>query len=88
MTARVTVRADLGSYVGGAGEETLTALVGERLARIVGRWRDHRAVLNDPCLISVEAMRAKLDTGTAFEILSIDVAIWRAESPKRDGPPE
>jgi uncharacterized protein YqfA (UPF0365 family) len=72
--ARVTVRANIDRLVGGAGEETIIARVGEGIVTTVGSSDSHKAVLENPDMISKTVLAKGLDTGTAFEILSIDVA--------------
>ncbi|MEX0780812.1 MAG: flotillin-like protein FloA [Balneolales bacterium] len=73
-TARVTVRANLERLVGGATEETILARVGEGIVTTVGSSADHKAVLENPDQISKMVLGKGLDSGTAFEILSIDIA--------------
>ncbi len=72
--ARVTVRANIERLVGGAGEETIIARVGEGIVTTVGSSVSHKAVLENPDLISRTVLAKGLDSGTAFEILSIDIA--------------
>lgn len=72
--ARVTVRANIARLVGGAGEETIIARVGEGIVTTVGSSETHKAVLENPDLISRTVLNKGLDAGTAFEILSIDIA--------------
>ena len=72
--ARVTVRANIERLVGGAGEETVVARVGEGIVTTVGSAETHKAVLENPDLISRTVLAKGLDAGTAFEILSIDIA--------------
>lgn len=72
--ARVTVRANIDRLVGGAGEETIIARVGEGIVTTVGSAESHKAVLENPDLISRTVLNKGLDSGTAFEILSIDIA--------------
>ncbi|PKM47835.1 MAG: hypothetical protein CVV03_01250 [Firmicutes bacterium HGW-Firmicutes-8] len=72
--ARVTVRANIDRLVGGAGEETIIARVGEGVVTTVGSAVNHKAVLENPDLISTTVLGKGLDSGTAFEILSIDIA--------------
>ncbi|HHV43688.1 MAG TPA: flotillin-like protein FloA [Firmicutes bacterium] len=72
--ARVTVRANIDRLVGGAGEPTIIARVGEGIVTTVGSSADHKAVLENPDLISKTVLEKGLDAGTAFEILSIDIA--------------
>jgi uncharacterized protein YqfA (UPF0365 family) len=72
--ARVTVRANLDRLVGGAGEETVIARVGEGIVTTVGSASTHKQVLENPDLISRTVLNKGLDAGTAFEILSIDIA--------------
>jgi uncharacterized protein YqfA (UPF0365 family) len=73
-TARVTVRANLERLVGGAGEETIIARVGEGIVSSIGSTETHKRVLENPDLISKTVLAKGLDAGTAFEILSIDIA--------------
>jgi uncharacterized protein YqfA (UPF0365 family) len=72
--ARVTVRANLDRLVGGAGEETIMARVGEGIVSSIGSADTHQAVLENPDTISQTVLAKGLDSGTAFEILSIDIA--------------
>ncbi len=72
--ARVTVRANLDRLVGGAGEETVIARVGEGIVTTVGSAKSHKEVLENPDSISERVLGKGLDAGTAFEILSIDIA--------------
>lgn len=72
--AKVTVRANLDRLVGGAGEETIISRVGEGIVTTVGSSKSHKAVLENPDLISQNVLEKGLDSGTAFEILSIDIA--------------
>ncbi len=72
--ARVTVRANIERLVGGAGEETIIARVGEGIVTTVGSSETHKAVLENPDSISQRVLEKGLDSGTAFEILSIDIA--------------
>ncbi|MGO1372011.1 MAG: flotillin-like protein FloA [Senegalia sp. (in: firmicutes)] len=72
--ARVTVRANIERLVGGAGEETIIARVGEGIVTTVGSAETHKAVLENPDGISENVLNKGLDSGTAFEILSIDIA--------------
>lgn len=72
--ARVTVRANIDRLVGGAGEQTIIARVGEGVVTTVGSAVNHKAVLENPDLISKTVLEKGLDAGTAFEILSIDIA--------------
>ncbi|NLY78078.1 MAG: flotillin-like protein FloA [Tissierellia bacterium] len=74
VKARVTVRANIGRLVGGAGEETIIARVGEGIVTTVGSSKSHSDVLENPDLISQTVLDKGLDSGTAFEILSIDIA--------------
>jgi len=73
-TARVTVRADIDRLVGGAGEETILARVGEGIVTTVGSAEAHTKVLENPDSISKTVLEKGLDSGTAFQILSIDIA--------------
>ena len=72
--ARVTVRANINRLVGGAGEETILARVGEGIVSTIGSASSHKAVLENPDSISKTVLAKGLDSGTAFEILSIDIA--------------
>ena len=72
--ARVTVRANIERLVGGAGEETIIARVGEGIVTTVGSSNSHKDVLENPDSISETVLSKGLDSGTAFEILSIDIA--------------
>lgn len=72
--ARVTVRANLDRLVGGATEETILARVGEGIVTTIGSSANHKAVLENPDSISKMVLSKGLDSGTAFEILSIDIA--------------
>ena len=72
--ARVTVRANIKQLVGGAGEETILARVGEGIVSSIGSASSHKSVLENPDSISKLVLRKGLDAGTAFEILSIDIA--------------
>ena len=72
--ARVTVRANIDRLVGGAGEETIIARVGEGIVSTIGSSETHAAVLENPDIISKTVLAKGLDAGTAFEILSIDIA--------------
>jgi uncharacterized protein YqfA (UPF0365 family) len=71
---RITVRANIDRLVGGAGEETIIARVGEGIVSTIGSSADHKAVLENPDAISKNVLAKGLDAGTAFEILSIDIA--------------
>ena len=73
-TARVTVRANINRLVGGAGEDTILARVGEGIVSTIGSATSHKAVLENPDNISKTVLAKGLDAGTAFEILSIDIA--------------
>lgn len=72
--ARVTVRASIKQLVGGAGEETVLARVGEGIVSSIGSSVSHKSVLENPDSISKVVLNKGLDAGTAFEILSIDIA--------------
>lgn len=72
--ARVTVRANIDRLVGGAGEATIIARVGEGIVTTIGSAETHKEVLENPDRISKTVLEKGLDTGTAFEILSIDIA--------------
>lgn len=73
-TARVTVRANIDRLVGGAGEETIIARIGEGVVTTIGSAETHKKVLENPDLISRTVLDKGLDSGTAFEILSVDIA--------------
>ena len=73
-TSRVTVRANIERLVGGAGEETIMARVGEGIVTTIGSAETHKDVLENPDLISKTVLDKGLDSGTAYEILSIDIA--------------
>jgi uncharacterized protein YqfA (UPF0365 family) len=73
-TARVTVRTNIKQLVGGAGEETILARVGEGIVSSIGSASSHKQVLENPDSISKVVLERGLDAGTAFEILSIDIA--------------
>ena len=73
-TARVTVRANIQQLVGGAGEDTILARVGEGIVTSIGSAKSHKQVLENPDKISKLVLERGLDAGTAFEILSIDIA--------------
>lgn len=72
--SRVTVRASIDKLVGGAGEETILARVGEGIVTTIGSASNHKEVLENPDSISRRVLEKGLDVGTAFEILSIDIA--------------
>ncbi len=72
--SRVTVRANIERLVGGAGEETILARVGEGIVTTIGSAETHKTVLENPDTISKRVLEKGLDSGTAFEILSIDIA--------------
>ncbi len=72
--ARITVRANIDRLVGGAGEETIIARVGEGIVSTIGSAEYHKQVLENPDSISTTVLEKGLDAGTAFEILSIDIA--------------
>ncbi|MGS0930195.1 flotillin-like protein FloA [Bacillus safensis] len=72
--ARITVRANIDRLVGGAGEETIIARVGEGIVSTIGSSDNHKKVLENPDMISQTVLGKGLDSGTAFEILSIDIA--------------
>lgn len=74
VKARVTVRADINRLIGGAGEDTILARVGEGIVTTVGSSERHKDVLENPDSISQTVLNKGLDAGTAFEILSIDIA--------------
>ncbi len=73
-TARVTVRANIDRLVGGAGEETIIARIGEGVVTTIGSAETHKKVLENPDSISKTVLGKGLDSGTAFEILSVDIA--------------
>jgi uncharacterized protein YqfA (UPF0365 family) len=72
--SRVTVRANIDRLVGGAGEETILARVGEGIVTTIGSADTHKLVLENPDMISKRVLEKGLDAGTAYEILSIDIA--------------
>ncbi len=72
--AKVTVRANIDRLIGGAGEETVLARVGEGIVSSIGSSQAHKQVLENPDIISKNVLAKGLDAGTAFEILSIDIA--------------
>ena len=72
--ARITVRANIERLVGGAGEDTIVARVGEGIVSTIGSSNKHSDVLENPDRISQTVLSKGLDSGTAFEILSIDIA--------------
>ncbi len=72
--ARITVRANIDRLVGGAGEETIIARVGEGIVTTIGSAQSHKDVLENPDQISKVVLDKGLDSGTAFEILSVDIA--------------
>ena len=72
--AKVTVRANIDRLIGGAGEETVLARVGEGIVSSIGSSQSHKQVLENPDIISKNVLSKGLDAGTAFEILSIDIA--------------
>ncbi|MDR1784116.1 MAG: flotillin-like protein FloA [Dysgonamonadaceae bacterium] len=74
VRARITVRANIKQLVGGAGEETVIARVGEGIISSIGTAETHKEVLENPDNISKVVLKKGLDAGTAFEILSIDIA--------------
>ncbi|EMI44555.1 hypothetical protein RRSWK_02621 [Rhodopirellula sp. SWK7] len=74
VKARVTVRANLQQLIGGATEETIIARVGEGIVSAIGSADNHKAVLENPDVISKAVLAKKLDSQTAFEIVSIDIA--------------
>src|SRR5947207_4524461 len=74
VKARVTVRANLQQLIGGAGEETIIARVGEGIVSAIGSSDDHMEVLENPDRISKAVLARRLDSQTAFEIVSIDIA--------------
>ena len=74
VSARVTVRANIDRLVGGAGEETILARVGEGTVTTIGSADTHKMVLENPDMISKRVLEKGMDAGTAYEILSIDIA--------------
>lgn len=74
VKVRVTVHSDIENLIGGAGEETVLARVGEGIVTVVGSTDNHQFVLENPDIISKAVLEKGLDKGTAYEILSIDVA--------------
>ncbi len=74
VRARVTVRSNLQQLIGGATEETIIARVGEGIVSAIGSANDHKAVLENPDVISKAVLARRLDSQTAFEIVSIDIA--------------
>ncbi len=72
--ARVTVKTNIDRLVGGAGEDTILARVGEGIVTTIGSANSHKDVLENPDMISNQVLSKGLDTGTAYEILSIDIA--------------
>jgi uncharacterized protein YqfA (UPF0365 family) len=74
VVSRITVRASIQKLVGGAGEDTVIARVGEGIVSTIGSAKTHKDVLENPNLISKKVLDSGLDSGTAFEILSIDIA--------------
>ena len=72
--SRITVRANIDRLVGGAGEDTVIARVGEGIVSTIGSQHNHKKVLENPDMISQTVLSKGLDSGTAFEILSIDIA--------------
>ena len=72
--SRITLRADIHRLVGGAGEETILARVGEGIVTTIGSAANHKDVLENPDLISKKVLEKGLDSGTAYSILSIDIA--------------
>jgi uncharacterized protein YqfA (UPF0365 family) len=74
VSARVTVRANLQQLIGGATEETIIARVGEGIVSAIGSAEDHKQVLENPDVISKTVLSRRLDSQTAFEIVSIDIA--------------
>lgn len=72
--SRITLRANIDRLVGGAGEDTILARVGEGIVTTIGSAGSHKQVLENPDLISKQVIEKGLDAGTAFEILSIDIA--------------
>ena len=74
VVSRVTVRTNIDRLVGGAGEETIIARVGEGMVSTIGSATNHKSVLENPDFISKHILSKGLDAGTAYEILSIDIA--------------
>ncbi|NLM17643.1 MAG: UPF0365 family protein [Candidatus Riflebacteria bacterium] len=74
VNASITVRANIDSMIGGAGEETVIARINEAVESVIGSAEKHSDILNRPALIAEEVLRAGLDAGSAYEIISIDIA--------------
>ncbi|MEZ6093533.1 MAG: flotillin-like FloA family protein [Pirellulaceae bacterium] len=74
VSARVTVRSNLQQLIGGATEETIIARVGEGIVSAIGSAATHKSVLENPDMISKAVLARRLDSQTAFEIVSIDIA--------------
>lgn len=74
VTAKVTVKADIARLVGGAGEDTILARVGEGIVTSIGSAQTYKAILENPDMISNTVLKKGLDNGTAFSIISIDIA--------------
>lgn len=74
VEARITIRTDINKLVGGAGEDTILARVGECIVSSIGSAESHKEVMENPDKISQLVMAKKMDKGTAFEILSVDIA--------------
>lgn len=74
VSARATVRANISRLIGGAGEETVVARIGEGIVATVGAALDHKQVLQNPSSISKNILEKGLDSGTAYEILSVDIS--------------
>lgn len=74
VRARITVRANIQQLVGGAGEDTILARVGEGIVNTIGSARSHKSILENPDHISKNILNKGLDAGTAFSILSVDIA--------------
>ena len=72
--ARITVRANINNLIGGAGETTIVARVGEGIVSTIGSCESHKEVMENPNMITQNVLKKGLDRGTAFEILSIDIA--------------
>ncbi|MGN0961834.1 MAG: flotillin-like FloA family protein, partial [Christensenellales bacterium] len=74
VKARITLHSNIEKLIGGAGEETILARVGEGVVTVVGSAKNHQKVLENPDIISKTVLEKGLDEGTAFEILSLDIA--------------
>ncbi|EKD84454.1 MAG: hypothetical protein ACD_39C00039G0001, partial [uncultured bacterium] len=74
VKANITVRSNLRTMVGGAGEDTVLARVGEGIVSAIGSAESHQVILNKPEILSQKIIAAGLDVGTAFEIVSLDIS--------------